>query len=272
LFTTLAIPVTEGREFTLADRSAAEPVAIVSQTFARRLWPGLSPIGQRLRITQASGRGPVAGPWLRVVGVVRDVKQSYDDVNQADVYVPYAQGELGRYGSVYLRTDRPPATVAASMRKILASIDPLGIVNDPRPVVEENVQLSRARFMTSMLAGFAAFALLIALLGVYGVIAYAVQQREREVAIRIALGATPRSVTGLFVTDGGRMILGGLVLGSAAAVAVGRMIQHQLVGVAAFDLRAFALAYVVMILAGVGAVWFPSRKAGHVDPMRVLSE
>lgn len=271
-FSTLEIGLVEGREFTPSDRSTAEPVAVISQTLARRLWPGASPVGQRLRITQATGRGPVAGPWRRIVGVVRDVKQTYDDANRADVYLPYAQAELGRYGSFYLRTNRPATTAAVSMRKTLASIDPFGIVNDPRPVVDENVQLSRARFMTSMLAGFAAFSLLVALVGVYGVVAYAVQQREREVAIRIALGATARSVVGLFISDGGRMILGGLVVGSAAAIVVGRLIQNQLIGVAPLDWRSYALAYVVMIMAGVAAVWWPARRAGRVAPVQVLND
>jgi predicted permease len=272
-FSTLGIGVADGREFSAGDRSTAEPVAVVSRTLARRLWPGASPVGQRIHMTRMTGRGPVVGPWRRVVGVVGDVKQTYDDDNLANAYIPYAQGEfLGRYGSFYLRTDRSPAAAAASMRQVLASIDPLGIVNDPRPVIEENVQLSRARFMTSMLAGFATFALLVALLGVYGVVAYAVQQREREVAIRIALGATARSVVRLFVSEGGRMIVGGLALGSAAAVGVGRLIQSQLIGVAPLDAAAFAIAYGLVIAAGIGAVWWPARRAASVAPMQVLND
>lgn len=272
-FTTLQIRVAEGREFSASDRSNAEPVAVISQTLARRLWPGASPVGQRLRITQATSRGPTPGAWRRVVGIVGDIRQSYGDANLADVYIPYSQWEmLGRFGSFYLRTNRPLVATTASIRQVVASIDARAVVSDPTITVDANLQLRRARFMTSMLAGFAAFALLVALLGVYGVVAYAVQQREREVAIRIALGATARSVVALFVSDGGRMIAGGLVLGSAAALFIGRLIQHQLVGVAPFDVGAFVLSYIVMILAGVVAVALPARRAGRVMPKQILDD
>lgn len=271
-FTTLGIGVVDGRSFGTADRSSADAVAIVSRSLAQRLWPGANPLGRSLRVTESTGDGPVMRQARTVVGVVNDVRQSYTDSDLRDLYVPYAQSELGRFGTFYLATDRAPPLVARQIREVVSSIDPLAVANDPVPVSAENTSLARAKFMTSMLGGLAAFSLLVVLLGVYGVIAYAVQQREREVAIRVALGATGRSIQGLFVKDGVRMVAAGIAIGSVGAFAVGRTLEHQLIGVRPFDAFTFGLSVAVMVTTGLSAVWWPARRASTAPPMRVLND
>jgi ABC-type antimicrobial peptide transport system permease subunit len=177
----------------------------------------------------------------------------------------------GRYASFYVRSDRPLPQLLESYRAVASEIDPDAVVNEPQPMAGHNRQLAGMQFLTSMLTGFAAIAAFLAALGIYGVTAYAVQQRAKEIAIRIALGASSRAVVRLFLTDGGMMLGVGLGAGMVGAVAAARVLKNQVYGVQAFDIWTLATASAMMVVAGVLATWWPARRAATSDPVSALN-
>ena len=271
-FTTLGIPLRAGREFTRTDGATALPVAVVSETLARRLWPGESALGRQVRgVVQTEG-GSTPGPWRTVVGVAADVRQEYADPNVADLYAPITPESVGRFGSFYMRSDRPLASIFGDARAVAAGLDPHAIVDLPRTVVGENRQLAGTTFLTTLLTGFAAIAGFLAVLGIYGVTAYAVQQRQREIAIRMALGAPGGRVVRLFLKEGAVVLAAGLAVGLVGATAAVRILEHQLFAVEPFDAATLASTSVLMTAAGVCAIWWPARRASHANPVVSLKE
>jgi putative ABC transport system permease protein len=268
-FAVHGIEVRQGREFTLSDILSSEPVAIVSESLARQLWPGRSALGQRVRGIEVSEPGAQFGPWRRIVGVVRDVRQTYADTDLRDVYFPFLQSPT-RFGSVQLRTDRVGGVAAARLVEWVAEQDPLVRVGDPRTLASEDQQFARARFMTGLVGGFALFATLLALLGIYGVTAYAVRQREREIAIRVALGATNARVIRLFLREGVVVLGSGLALGFGLAAAVSRVVESQLHGVKPFDALTIITAGIFLLACGILATCWPVRRAAHGDVVMAL--
>ncbi len=269
-FSTLGITVRSGREFTASD-VASSTVAVISESLANRLWPGQDVLGRRIRQVQVTARGAEPpGPWQTVVGVVADVRQSYGDTNLHDIYSPWIPNL--RFGSFYTRTSRPISNVSRTLQAVAKEIDPRAVVNELRAVPEENRELAGATFLSMMLAGFAAVAAIIAALGLYGVTAYSVQQRERELAIRMALGAGRRAVTGLFFRENGVVLAAGLVVGLGAAVATTRTLEHQLFGVQPFDLLTLFVTSALMVATSVAATWWPARRAARTDPAVSLKE
>lgn len=271
-FNVLGIAVREGRAFTVDDREGTAPVAIVSEALARRLWPTSSAVGHRLRAVDAVGTATPSPTWRTVVGVVRDVRQTYDDADVSDVYVPFFQVTPEQYGTFYLQTTTGAAALATLLRQTLAETDPNAIVRDVIRVEDENRRLAGTRFLTTLLTAFAAFAAFLAVVGMYGVIAYAVGQREREFAIRIALGATRDAITTLSMRGGGVVLAAGIVAGSVAAAGAGRVLRSQLYGVPRIDVWSLLGGAALMAGAGLLAIWWPARRAGSVDPVQVLSD
>ena len=246
-------------------------MAIISETLAQRLWPGNSALGRQLRrieVTAGGTRPP--GPWQMVVGIAADVRQSYDDANRADVYSPGLPP--GRYGATYIGTDRPSAALLVSLRSVAASLDPRAVVDPPRAVADENRELANARFLTTMLIGFGALAGFIAVLGIYSVTAYAVQQREREVAIRVAIGAGRQRVVWLFLKEGGAVLSAGLAVGAAGAVLASRALQNRIVAVKSFDLTTLLLTCALLAAIGLFAAWWPARRASRRSPLSSLKD
>jgi ABC-type antimicrobial peptide transport system permease subunit len=270
-FRTLAIPLRRGREFIRDDRAGTEPVAVVSETLARQLWPNAQALGGRIRTIEQTGAGPVTGPWRTVVGVAGDVRQTYDDHDQKDIYVPFLQTSLGRFASFYMRTAQAPSVVAPVLRAAIAEVDRQAVLPEPISVASEDRQRARTRFLTSALTSFATFASLLAMLGVYGTIAYAVQQREREIAIRIAIGAPRDAIIALFLADGGRVVIAGIALGLVGALWLARLLTSQLVGVNGFDATTIALASGIIAAAGLAAIWWPARRAAATNPVAALN-
>jgi predicted permease len=267
---TVGIPVTAGRPFTPADRLGSEPVAIVSESLARRLWPDGTAIGRRLGVAQEQPQGPPAVVERLIVGVAGDVRQGPADDDLADVYLPMRQAP-SRFAFLFVRTAGQPATAIAALRRAVREVDPDLVVQNPRPleaIVAETT--SRPRFLASLLGFFAVAAAIFALVGVYGVIAYAVRQREREIAVRLAIGADPRRIVSLFVRQGGAILAVGLAFGVLATVAAGRVIESQLIGVPARDPLAIAAAVAAFGTAGLLAVWWPARRAAATDPAIAL--
>lgn len=270
-FGTFGIQLQAGRDFTAADAATgAEPVAVISETLARRLWPDGSAIGQRVRGVEPTPAGAKTGPWRVVVGIAADVRQAYADSEVGDLYLPRAAED--RFGSFYVRTDQPPGLLLGTLRAIAAELDPHAMIDAPRSVASENRELAGTTFLTAMLTGFAAIAGLLAILGIYGVTAYAVQQREREIAIRMALGAATGAVVRVFLKEGALVLAIGLGFGLIGAVVAGRVLENRLYAVRSVDPWTMASTCVLMAAAGVLATWWPARRASNRSPIVALKD
>ena len=269
-FATLDIPILAGRPFSRADRVGTDGVVIVSDTLARALWPGNNPLGKRLVVPQDQDRGDPVPISRIVVGVVGDVRQLPSDEDLADVYVPMLQAP-GRFTFVLMRTAGAPDNWLTPVRAAFRDVDPEIAVRSGRPLLAAMTEATaRPRFLAWLLGAFAAIAALLALIGAYGVVAYAVRQREREIAVRLAIGADPSRITRLFVRQGGWILLTGLVLGVLGALAGGRLIESQLFGVTSRDPVSLAAAVAAFATCGLFAIWWPSRRAAATDPAIAL--
>jgi putative ABC transport system permease protein len=270
-FSVHGIGLRAGREFLLTDDLQSEPVAVVSESLARQFWPGGAAMGRRVRGIEESVPDAPLGPWRTIVGVARDVRQTYDDHDLRDVYFPYLQAPT-RFANVQVRTDRAGAVPLARMSSVVAELDPFVRVEEPRFLAAEDQQFARAQFMTALLGGFAAFSCLLALLGIYGVTSYTVQQREREIAIRLAIGATPRAVVTLFLKGTAVVLAIGVVAGLLGAGALGRVLENQLHGVEPFDASILAIGTAILVTAGLVATWLPARRSATANPVAALKE
>jgi predicted permease len=265
-FATLNIPLAAGRWFTNADRLGAEPVAVISETLARRLSPAGAALGLRLVLPVDEKQKE----QRRIVGVVRDVRQVPADAELADVYVPMMQAPT-RFAFVLVRTAGAPSAWLAPLAAAFRDVDPELAVDRARPMQQDvDALTARPRFLASVLAAFAAAAAALALVGVYSVIAYAVRQREREIAVRIAVGADPARITRVFLRQGGGILAIGLIAGALAALAGGRLIESQLFGVSAHDPLALSLSAGAFAAAGLFAIWWPARRAAATEPAIAL--
>ena len=269
-FDALAIPISAGRAFTRSDRLGTEPVALVSDTLARRLWPDGNAVGRRIVVPQDQDEGEPIAVTRMVVGTVRDVRQIPADEDLADVYVPILQTP-GRFAFLLLRTAGAPANWLSPVRAAFRELDPEIAVQGGRPLsITMKEATSRPRFLAWLLGSFAGIAALLALVGAYGVIAYAVRQREREIAVRLAIGADPARITRLFLRQGSWILLAGLVLGLIGVLAGSRLIESQLYGVTPRDPATLAAAVAAFATAGLIAIWWPARRAAATDPAIAL--
>jgi putative ABC transport system permease protein len=264
-FQAMQIPLLQGRDFNDRDRAATAPVAIVSQELARRAWPGASPLGKRLKLI-----GP-PDTWVTVVGVVGNITQrTLGEPLTPELYRPLVQ-DPGIFTAIEVRTRGDPADYAHSIRAAIWSVDPDQPVWRMTPVerfVAENVAAPR---FTLLLAGtFALLAVLLAAVGVYGVMSYALAQRTRELGIRVALGARQSQVVGTVLRHGLLVVGCATPAGLAAALAAARLLRSQLVGVGPDD--PVTLVAVPLVLGGIAllACYLPARRAARVDPMEAL--
>ena len=270
-FETLGLSLRQGRVFSAADRVEEAPVAIVSETLARTLWPNGTAVGRRIRQARVLDPGVPPVPWRTIVGVVADVRQSHSDANLNDLYIPFRRSP-DRFGSFYMQSQVPPSTLRATLRTVVAELDPHAVVGEVRLVASEDSELKSATFMTSVLTAFAGLAALLAILGIYGAAAYIVQQREREIAIRMAIGASGAAVIGLLLREGVRIVAYGILLGSLGAILLARILRQQLIGVGPFDPVTLLVACLLMAVAGVAATWWPARRAVNRSPLASLNE
>jgi predicted permease len=265
------VPVRQGREFTAADRLGSEPVVVISETLARRLWPNAGAVGRQIRVAEGDMPDSPLGPWRTVVGVVGDIRQGYDDSDLSDIYLPFLQVPI-RFASVHLRTDRPLSFWEQSVRATAVEIEPYVQIGAATMIVSEDRQRTGTRILAAMLTGFAVFATLLAVLGIYGVTAYAVQQREREIAVRVALGASESAIIRMFLTQGARVLGVGLGLGLFGAFGAARIIENQVYGVQPLDVTTRLTACALMVAASFSAIWWPARRAATRSPMIILKE
>jgi putative ABC transport system permease protein len=265
LFATLGIPVFSGRGFTDADRQETQPVAIVSQSLARQYWPSDDPIGRRIRI--------VNGEWLTVVGVCGDVIHNwFNRRNYPTLYLPFDQSPAGSL-SVLVKTSGDAASVAGPARAAVRAVDPSQPVFD---VMSLRTRLHERTIGLQYIAGimvvFGGLALVLSVVGIYGVMAYMVTQRTHEIGVRIALGATRRDVMRLTVGQTGRLTAVGVALGLVLSVGLMRLIEAGLLGVTSGDPRLTAAFAAVLVLAALTAGYLPARRATSIDPMVALRE
>ncbi|MGB6900086.1 MAG: FtsX-like permease family protein, partial [Candidatus Acidiferrum sp.] len=267
-FSTLGIPLLSGRELTEADGATAPKVALASESMVKRFFPGRNPIGMHF----AFGGGKDTVPNIEIVGVVKDVKQEdVSTIPQPYVYIPYAQRPKLARMTFYVRSERDPLTLASSLQEVVRQMDPnlpVYEVKTMERVLEED--LFSARMVATLSACFAGLAALLAALGIYGVLAYVVVQRTREIGIRMALGAVAGDVRLLILREVGAMVLIGVGVGLPAAFGLARFSESLLYGVHAGDPAVYAVGLGLIAVIALAACFIPARRATHVDPLVAL--
>jgi putative ABC transport system permease protein len=258
-----------GRTFTEADAEGAPLVAVVDESFAHRYFPNQDPVGKRIK----RGKLDSTRPWMTIVGVVRHVQsRSLDATSGVQVYFPFYQ-DPGAYNmSLVVRTSAAdPLALSTTVRAAIRSVDPNQPVYDIftlRQIVGDS--LAQRRFSMLLMAMFAAVALALAAVGIYGVMSYAVTQRTHEIGIRVALGAQTRDVVKLVVGQGMKLTLIGVAMGLAAAFALTRLLETLLFGISATDWVTFVEIAALLIGVALLACYLPARRATKVDPMIAL--
>jgi putative ABC transport system permease protein len=266
-FETLGIPLVRGRTLTPADRTGAAHVAVVNQAFARQYLQGGDPLGRHFR------RGPKA-PWFEIVGMVNDVRRGgKTQAIKPQIYLPAAQtdGYPVRLADFAVRTAGDPRLLTGAIQQQVWAIDKDQPVTGVR-TMDEIVSLSVAeqRFQMLLLALFASVAVVLAMIGIFGVLSYSVNQRMNELGIRVALGASPARILTMVLTHAGGLIAGGVVIGLAGALALTRLVANLLFHVQAHDWTTYAAATLLLALVGLAAAMVPARRGARVDPMVAL--
>ena len=265
-FGTVGIPLVAGREFTRADSTNGPLVAIVNEQFTRKFNLGRGAIGKHIH------EGDRSSPQIEIVGVVANAKYSQvKNVPPPQYFVPYRQGKVYGFLNFYLKTTLDPEALLAAIPKVVARLDPNLPVEDLRTMeqqVRENVFMDR--LLTVLSALFAGLATLLAAVGLYGVLAYTVAQRTREIGLRMALGAAPDRVRGMILRQTGLMTVVGGVAGLALAVLAGRGAQSLLFELKGYDPVVFTSAAAVLALVALAAGFVPALRASRVDPMTAL--
>jgi predicted permease len=261
-FEALGIRLKSGRDFTTSDRASTEPVVVVNETLARTLWPGQDPIGQMVELD--GGR--------RVVGVVADVHHGGPErIGGPEMYIPMRQ--TGDFAAIRLvvRTALPPDSLAAGLRMALRPLDPNLPVTDFQTLQQlVDKEVSPRRFLVLLLSGFAGFALLLASLGIYALISYSVNERTKEIGIRMALGASSWIVRRGVLAHTLRLALAGVALGMLGSLALSKWIVSLLFGTTPTNPAVFSSVSLLLCVVALLAAYVPARRASRIDPMRAL--
>jgi len=261
---TLGLPILAGRNFAAHE---TEPVVIIDETLAAKYWPNGSPLGQRLRADSEA-----ADRWSTIVGVVPAVKQASlaESNSKETIYWHYEQRQ-SRGGVLALRTVVPPSQLAGAVSAAITAIDPDVALSDARTLddrVEGSLGPQRAPMVLTLV--FAGVAFVLAVIGIYGVLAWGVSQRINEIGVRMALGARAADIGQMILRQGGKLIAIGLALGVAGALGLGQVLASQLERVGSFDATVLALTVVGLGGAALIASWLPARRASRFDPMNAL--
>ena len=267
-FRTMQIPLVKGRDFTEDDRDDAARVVVISEKTAARYWPGQDPIGKRIK----PGSLSEDSPWRTVVGVVKDVRQN-DFVAQpkAQMYWSYHQVRDFPPNALVIRTKVAPLSLSAPVRDAIWSVDKDQPVSEIRAMSEIVSQaVARQRFSMLLLGLFAGLALLLAAVGIYGVMSYSVTQRRREIGIRMALGAQKSDVLGMILRQGLRLAVIGVAIGIAGALGLTRLMASLLFGVSATDPATFAAITIILAAVALLASYIPALRSMKVDPVIAL--
>lgn len=268
---TLSVPLRQGRYFDEHDNAQSMPVAVINETMAKQYWPGQNPLGRRFKL----GDPDENVPWYSIVGMVADIRQmGLDEPVKAEMYLPYSQIDSQPWYTprdLAIRTTGDPLTIVSAVRGAVRAVDPdqpisnVALLSDV--VGEEGAQ---RRLGMILLSAFAALALMLASLGIYGVLAYFVTQHRKEIGVRLALGATPVTILALVLRKGMGLTLVGVAVGMTASFALTRLMSSLLFGVGATDPLTFVAVPVVLLGVSMFACWIPARRAARVDPMVAL--
>jgi len=262
-FEAMQIPLREGRFFNESDTQTSPPVGIVDEYMAKELWPNQSPLGKRLH----NGGITDKDPWITVVGVVGRVKQyTLDSDSRIAIYYPQTQF-VTRAMNVVIRTDGDPAALYSAARKEIQSVDPDLPIFHP-VTMDQRVQesLAKRRFSMLLLSLFAGLAVALAMIGIYGVVSYVVNQGTREIGIRLALGATPRAILRLVIGRGMALAIPGVIIGLLGSLVFTRMMRGLLFGVNPIDPLTFVAIPFLLVLVALLASYIPAQRATRVDP------
>ena len=266
-FSNLGIPFLLGREFTVQDGHTAPKVAVVNETFATTFFPNSNPLGRRMKF--GAGTDPLD---MEIVGVVKD--SHHLDVKEhpkAFVYVPYTQEETAGELTYYVRTSQDPVSLATAVRKTVQDLDASLPIYDERTFTEQiNRQLSQDRLVAILAALFGGLAALLAAIGIYGLLAYTVTQRTREIGVRMALGAGPQRVGNMILAEVAKLVGIGILIGLPLAYGLGKIVNSMLFGVKTFEAMAIAMALLTLGIVALAAGFIPVRRATRVDPMVAL--
>jgi putative ABC transport system permease protein len=266
-FTTMGIPVLRGRRFTSADGPASPAVAVINQTMAQRLFANEDPIGRRVRI------GPNAsGSWTTIVGIIGDVHHSRIDADpEPELYISSIQNPpVAPF--IALRTTGNPADLAEMVRSTARALDPTLLVYDIRTMAQiRSEALAERRFLVLLIGLFGALAIVLASVGVYGVITLVVSERTKEIGVRLALGAEPWRVLRMVVGDAIRLALAGTCIGLVLAAALSPLIRAQLFGVRPLDPLTFTVTAIGLVTVAAIAAAVPAWRAMRIDPMQAIN-
>jgi putative ABC transport system permease protein len=269
-FETMGIPLIRGRFFDSRDREDAPLVAIVNPAMARNFWPNQEVVGKQFNL----GGPASSAPWIQVVGLVGDVKQMGLGVpSRQEIYFPYMQARDNYMvpRALAVRTSADPMSLVGALRQVVKSIDSEQALNHVRTMDEiVSRELSQSQVQTVLLGGLAGLALVMASVGIYGVITYMVNQRKFEIGVRMAIGAAPRDVLWLILRRGLMVITAGVVLGFAGAISLTGLIRGLLYGVGPTDPGIMASVVVILMIVGIAACVIPARRAASIDPMKTL--
>ena len=269
-FETLKIPLISGRDFTARDARGAPTVVIVNEALARQRWPGENPIGKRLR---QFGMG--LGPSLEVVGVVRNTRHLGIDQGLGPfIYLPLLQKDAGHV-RLHVRAAASPGSLAASVRREIRALDrdlPVFDVEGLDEYIHDDLAFSVRRSLASLVSAFGTLALALAVVGLYGVMSYGVTQRTREIGVRMALGASRANILAMVVGRSMRLILVGILVGALVALALTRLMDSILYGLAPADPATYAGVSLLLALVALAAAYVPAHRAARVDPMAALRQ
>jgi putative ABC transport system permease protein len=263
-FRVLRISLCAGRFLTDQDGADATPVAVITEAMAKRYWLNDDPIGHRIRFAATD-------PWRLIVGVVGDIRQNtFDDRFRSTVYAPTAQAPAQSTGFV-LRTAREPMSFAGAAREAVQSVDHDQPIYDMRTLQQLNSDnASGVQYSAHMMFAFGVIALVLAVAGIYAVMAYAVVQRTHEIGVRMALGARRRDVLRMVIGSSVKLAAGGLAVGVPVAYVLMRILASLLVGVVRLDLAILAGLTVTLGLAAAAAGYIPAHRAAQIDPIAAL--
>jgi putative ABC transport system permease protein len=267
-FRTMGIPLIEGQMFSAKDMQDDLQRILINQSLAKRFFPGISPVGKRLKL----GFPEAPLPWLSIAGVVGDVRQqSLEDDPGPAIYLPYAHSEYMSSGRLVIHTTVEPESLAAAVRFEVYSVDPSEPVYDVKTMQEHlDASIAPRRFKTALLGIFGSIALVLAAVGIYGVMSYSVSQRVREIGIRMALGANCDAVVKMIVLEASKLIAVGIVVGVLGAICVTRFLTGLLYRVPSTDPATFVLVSLFLSSVSLLASYIPARKAAMVDPLVAL--
>jgi predicted permease len=272
-FETLAIPIVAGRGFTAADTPTSPKVAVINQRLAAARFPNQNPIGKRISLGMYGGYGDVlTGGQIEIVGICGDTL--YSNLHEAappQLFVPYVQQTQIRRLTYQIRTRTDPEGIVAALRRVVHAADPaLPLVNVRTQQQQIEADLTDERLLVSLTSGFGLLALMLAAVGIYGLMAYSVAQRTREIGIRMALGAIPRQIVAMVLRESVSLSAAAIVLGVATSIVLTRYVKSLLFGVAPSDPAVFWGATALLMFVAVGASWLPARRAARVHPIEAL--